>query len=302
MGTIKDILSGLDVQTSDGLNQLYELFKSIPDYNLPIVRYTLYDGGSVIRQRVNIAGGSFSNVSQLSYPPPENTKLGRANLPGNPMFYACTFPSEIKDGAPIPRVIALEETSPFMRNKSKFGIERATVSRWVVVSPVELIALPFIGHYERPCPDLIEIKEKWDRAITSGIVPQNALGLMEYMAEEISKDFTEPYQYLKIAHFIYYLLKINAKTKAADGIIYPSVPAKGAGFNVAIKPESVDAKIRFSNASECHLLKRKDEMLVMVMSDAVQNEYGEICFKDRALTREERAVYEESRAGLEFVN
>lgn len=45
------------------------------------------------------------------------------------------------------------------------------------------------------------------------------------------------------------------KTKDSDGIIYPSVPAQGGGFNVAIKPNAADTKIRFVGASLCHLLK-----------------------------------------------
>jgi hypothetical protein len=88
-----------------------------------------------------------------------------------------------------------------MRDKSKSGIERATVSRWVVEFPVELIALPFIGCYKRPCPDLTEVKDGWSRVVSKGDVSQRALELMEYMAEEISKNFTESRQYLKIAYF-----------------------------------------------------------------------------------------------------
>ena len=301
MGRIKDALSNLDAQSLDGVNRLYELFESIPDYEIPIVRYILYPGCSLIRQRINPKGESFNHITQLSYPPSALTSLGRANLPGNPMFYACAFPSKITNNAPIPRVIALEETSSFMKDKSKIGIERATVSRWEVKSEVELIALPFIGNYERPCPDLIKMRDEWNMEINKGLVSSDALELVKYMAEEIAKDVSDNNQYWKIAHFVYYLLHINHKTLNADGIIYPSVPAQGAGFNVAIKPESFDSKIHFSNAGECYLLK-KDEASVIIMSDAVVNETGDIIFKDRTFSQPEIDFYIENSSGLDFIN
>ena len=153
-----------------------------------------------------------------------------ANLPGNPMFYACSFPSEITDQSPIPRIIALEETSSFMRDTMQSGIERATVSRWDVIAQIELIALPYIGTYNNACPDLLRVKEKWEKAISPGGVSYDALELVNYMAEEISKDFSDRNQYFKIANFVHYLLRINQETRDADGIIYPSVPAQCAGL------------------------------------------------------------------------
>ena len=71
-----------------------------------------------------------------------------------------------------------------------------------------------------------------------------------------------------IANFVNYLLNVNMKTKDSDGIIYPSVPAQGNGFNVAIKPNVADTKIRFVGASLCHLLKQRDKSYVAIMKDA----------------------------------
>ena len=245
MGHISDILDSITIHNPIEIQRLYSVFGSISDYEIPIVRYTLYPGSSLIRQRVNKLGQNFTHVSELSYPPPSVTPMERANLPGHPMFYACTFPSEINNQAPIPRAIALEETSSFMRDKSKSGIERATVSRWLVAENIELVALPYTGTYERACPDLKIIKEKWIEAVSKGKVLDDPLELVHYMAEEISRNFEDKERYFRIANFVNYLLTINKKTKDADGIIYPSVPAQGAGFNVAIKPEVADSKIRF---------------------------------------------------------
>lgn len=297
------IVETLDsIVSEDQIEELYDVFRSIKDYEIPIVRYTIYQGSSLIRQRINQPGKNFSHVSELSYPPIIVTPMERANLPGHPMFYACSFPSEINEYAPIPRVIALEETSSFMRDKTKLGIERATVSRWSVIKPIELIALPYMGTYERACPDLLQIKKEWIDAINKCVVPRDALELVHYMAKEISKDFTKKEQYFKIANFIYYLLNINKKTKDADGIIYPSVPAQGAGFNVAIKPDVVDSRIEFSKASICHLIKNGMQMSVVSTSDAEVDQFGNMTFVDRVFSKEEECFYKEKSKGLLFVN
>lgn len=299
---IRQKLDRITTPDQIGLRELYNVFLSIPDFEIPIVRYSISPRSSLIRQRVNQNGESFKNIDELYYPPSSVTPMERANLPGNPMFYACSFPSEITEQSPIPRIIALEETSSFMKDTTQSGIERATVSRWDVIAQIELIALPYIGTYSRACPDLLRVKEEWKKAISQGVVSHNALELVNYMAEEISKDFSDRNQYFKIANFVHYLLRINQKTRDADGIIYPSVPAQGAGFNVAIKPESADAKIRFSNASECHLLKKGMKMTVIPVSDAIVDEYGRIAFKDRNFTPEDRAFYLDNSIGLNFVN
>lgn len=297
------IVETLDsIVSEDQLEELYDVFRSIKDYEIPIVRYTIYPGSSLIRQRINQPGKNFSHVSELSYPPINVTPMERANLPGHPMFYACTFPSEINKRAPIPRFIALEETSSFMRDKTKSGIERATVSRWSVTKQIELIALPYMGTYERACPDLLKIKKEWKEVIKHCVVPRATLDLVHYMAKEISKDFTKKEQYFKIANFVYYLLNINKKTKDADGIIYPSVPAQGAGFNVAIKPDVVDSRIEFSKASICHLIKNGMQMSVVSTSDAKVDQFGNMTFVDRVFSKEKESLYKEEIKGLSFVN
>lgn len=302
MGRITDLLNAITSHDEASIQQLYEVFSSINDIEIPIVRHIIFPGSSLIRQRINRKERNFTHVSELSYPPVSIAQIERANLPGHPMFYACSFPSKVTIDAPIPRVIALEETSSFMKDKTKSGIERATVSRWLVKETIELIALPYTGTYDKACPDLLQIKDAWEDAITKGHVPENPLELVHYMAEEISKDFDDREKYFKIANFVNYLLTINTKTRGADGIIYPSVPAQGAGFNVAIKPDVVDAKIQFLNASVCHLLKKEMIMAVIPMSDAVVDEYGNMVFKDRVLTEKERAFYDDNSAGLCFIN
>lgn len=80
MGAITDILNKYDYNI-DSLDNLYDIFKNVSDYDIPIVRFTLYKGTGLIRQRINSKGEEFHYVSELSYPPAAClTKLGRANF------------------------------------------------------------------------------------------------------------------------------------------------------------------------------------------------------------------------------
>lgn len=101
-----------------------------------------------------------------------------------------------------------------------------------------------------------------------------------------------------IANFANYLLNVNMKTKDSDGIIYPSVPAQGSGFNVALKPNVADTKIRFVGTSLCHLLKKRDKSYVAIMKDSRLNSNGTLTYTDRSLSKEAIAIYEQYADGL----
>ena len=89
--------------------------------------------------------------------------------------------------------------------------------------------------------------------------------------------------FYKLEAFTYegcYMLNINEKTKGVDGVIYPSVPGAGAGFNVAIRPSVADSKIRFVAASLCHLLKRGEDAYLCVINQTDTVIDGVIKYKD----------------------
>ena len=303
MGRITDLLNVIDV-TKENTEELYEIFRIIEDYSLPVIRFYLYAGSGLIRQRVNEKGTTFNTISELNYPPAYCiTKYERANLPFQPMFYACSFPGDYDDEKnPPPRVISLQETSSFFKDTKSSGIERCTVSRWEVVQDIELIAMPFLADYKMPCAVIQQIKEAWNQGLRDNNVNADGRELIEYMANEIGKDFKTNVEYFKIANFVNYVLNVNEKTKNADGVIYPSVPAGGAGFNVAVRPPAVDEKIKFVGASLCHLLKREDKSYLCVMNDTESINNGIITYKDKVIEDAEKNVYQAYANGLSFIN
>ena len=267
MGRITELLDAVDV-TKENTEELYKIFHMVPDFGLPIIRFYLSQGTVLIRQRVNNKDEEFDRVSDLGYPPAYCIKgYERANVPFQPMFYACCFPGGRRtDGGPPPRVVALQETSSFYKDKAAWGIERCTVSRWDLREDLELIAMPFIAEYNMACQMINTIKEEWNRKIGKYDVDPDGLELIMYMAKEIGKTFKSNVDYFKIANFVNYMLNINEKTKGVDGVIYPSVPGAGASFNVAIRPSVADSKIRFVSASLCHLLKRGEDAYLCVIN------------------------------------
>lgn len=108
--------------------------------------------------------------------------------------------------------------------------------------------------------------------------------------------------YFIIANFVNYLLNVNKKTKGADGILYPSVPAGGAGFNVAIKPTVVDERIKFVGAGLCHLLKKETQSYLHVMKQSVSVENGVIIYEDKNMNDAEKKMYQSYAEGLKFRN
>ena len=162
MGVLTDSLRTYNIQKGD-LDELYGIFRSVNDYDIPIVRYIIYPGSGLIRQRVNLRGKEFYSISELNYPPAIClSKYGRANLPYQSMFYACSFPHANGVDVPFPRIVSLLETSSFYKDKNSIGIERATVSRWEVTETLKLIALPFLGKYARPCQDILKYEQYAD--------------------------------------------------------------------------------------------------------------------------------------------
>ena len=302
MGRITDLLNAINV-TKEDIEELYSIFRIVEDYNLPVIRFYLYTGSGLIRQRVNEKGKAFRLISKLNYPPANCvTKYERANVPYQPMFYACSFPNSYNDNTHPPRLIALQETSAFFKDKTSSGIERCTVSRWEVVEQLELVAMPFLSEYKLANSDIENIKNAWEQELKDNNVDADGRELIEYMAREIGKTFKSNVEYFKIANFVNYLLNVNEKTKGADGIIFPSVPAAGAGFNVAIKPTVVDKKIKFVGASLCHLLKRREQSYLHVMNQSVSVKDGVITYEDKGMEDAEKQMYQAYADGLSFIN
>ena len=276
-GRISERLDSID--SPKKIEELYSIFNSIDDAIVPLIHFNLEVGTYVIRQRINNKDKEFSNISELTYPPMSACKgYGRANIPYHPMFYCCSFADDFT--SPLPRYISILETSVFVKHKETIGIERSTCARWDVIERLDLLALPFSIEYERTIPIIKQIQDEWEIVKQENGINNEALEIVEYMSNEIAKEITNNDDYFKIANYIYYLLYINEQTKKMDGIIYPSVAAAGEGFNMVLKPEVVDKKLRFSVASLCYLVKNGEKAEVVIVNHSIQqNEDGTLLYE-----------------------
>lgn len=288
--------------TEENKNALYDIFRNIDENSIPIIRYLLPAGTNFFRQRVNRAGEDFNKISELSYPPAEFVlEYGRVNIPYNPMFYCSTFNANIDSNTIYPRLTTLLETSLFARGKLTSGIERTTCSKWIAKVDLNLIALPFSPSYKRPNRDISIIQQEWNRIARYYNGDKRGLELVEYMSDEIAKDYKNSIDYFKIAHFIYYLMWENPKTRDADGILYPSVQTGGEGFNIALKPKSADNNLMFDGASLCYLAKKREKMYLKIINYS-DNDNGYIRYFKRDINHEEEVIYSQYSEGLEFIN
>ena len=68
MGKITEMLDAVDVR-KENTEELYKIFRLVPDYDIPLMRFSLDKRVSLIRQRINLRGEEFCLVSDLGYPP-----------------------------------------------------------------------------------------------------------------------------------------------------------------------------------------------------------------------------------------
>lgn len=246
-----------EINHEDSIDGLMKVFQNVFKGEVPILKYIYGAHSKLIRCRINENHKNFNNVSELSYPPSGIIgSFGRANIPYQSMFYACSFPHDMETYPP--RLVGLMESSAFYRNVNSIGRQRLTCSLWINKLPLNLIALPFSEKYEQACTDVSDIRMIWEKKKSSLNANGLQVDLLEYMGRLLADDVEDDKEYKVIASFVYFLLFHNDETKTADGILYPSVRAAGNSFNMALKPNVVDEKLKIVEGCVMHLIKDKD--------------------------------------------
>lgn len=251
------------INKEDNIDSLMNLYENVLGDNFPIIRYVYGTNSKLIRCRINQKDKRFVNVSELTYPQADLLKsFGRANIPGQPMFYACSFPQD-QETYP-PRLVGVMESSSFYRDLQSEGRQRITCSLWTNNRPLSLVVLPFSADYARACDDVVYIREQWENATNTYLGDDYKIKLLEYMGQLLSIDMDDETCYKNIASFINYLMFYNKKTKTADGILYPSVKAAGNSFNMALKPKVADEVLSILGGGIMHLIKNKDDCSLLM--------------------------------------
>ena len=215
---------------------------------------TLHPGKRIIRARLS-EKESFDNISALSYKPQKyNSTFQRASTPYKTMFYGSIVPEIQAESEPsTARITILFEISEFVRDVNSIGELDITFSAWDVIENIDLVSIVHHKKFARPTQLSINLQKQFEELVAKNPdleIP--SLEISDYLANEFAKstisdhtDYTISATYSEIISEKY------------DGILYPSVRLAGEGINIALKPETVDAKLQFIDASECHIYKNK---------------------------------------------
>lgn len=212
---------------------------------LPMLLTILHPGRLVIRGRVYNDGEDFTSIQSHSYNPFPKKEYQRANIPNQSMFYGAVT-SDIAE-EPLARITILTEVGNTLSDKVEK--EKVMFSAWEVIDDISLFSIIQTKHYQTPNKLIKKLEERFNNEF----VDMQALKFLDFIASEFAKsDTAEDYNYMISAIFS----ACVCNDEKFDGIYYPSVRTTGAGMNVAILPEAVDAKMRFLRAVDCDVIRK----------------------------------------------
>lgn len=225
----------------------------------------LHKGKStIIRARPNETSGPFTERGQLIYKPAAfNKTYQRASTPNQTMFYAGILPDEVRKGElEYARITAAMEVSHLLRNDVFEGEEKLTFSHWVATGDITLAAIVYNEDMVNAHRHTREMEALYTEGLTELTEEQRAHSreVTEFLANEYAKkgiEDGEDYKYMISA--IFSEITVN---KGLAGVYYPSVQAKGHGYNVAICPEYVDNSLKLISVAECTIYKRGKEVRI----------------------------------------
>lgn len=216
-------------------------------------------GKNILRGRTN-QGKRFYSRAEFSYKPQEfNSTYQRASTPYNTMFYGCIVPP-IKEKFIEEewRINVVFETFSLMEQRYSKGVQKITFGKWNNIEALQLIVIVNSSVFSNPHIFLNELSKMYLEFVNH--YPENkveAINYMDFIGNEFGKSVNsgEDYQYLISSVFSQYVCELGF-----DGVLYASVKMKGKGFNVALTPEAVDKKLKWTAAGEGTIYKN-GEML-----------------------------------------
>lgn len=188
----------------------------------------------------------------------------RASIPYSSVFYGAVGDDNPEYGD----FIAMLETSQIRRENKDSGREKICVSRWQVKKELKMALVVHNDVFVDGLTmgnSLNSMQQNYLKLLSEYPVSSEVEILdkkVKFFATEFAKEVItgQDRQYMISAYF-----SDNVMNGNSDGIIYPSVQGKGQlGFNVAIKPSTVDNSLEFLSASEYELFKNGDYMPVKV--------------------------------------
>jgi len=266
-GKTDEVLAALDsLNLKDyPIDEIGRLMTELGTFGSIIVSY--HPGKVIMRARPISETEPINRISDLSYKPQElNKTYQRASTPENTMFYGCTISDKPKDNDVMNnRVIGAFEAVPWLRDKTASGVQRIGYGKWIVHETLNLVAIVFNDDFYKANSYTKELVDGFNDFIDEHPdMKENTIKVTNFLAQEFGKkEINDQSDYLISALFSEIVVN-----KGFDGILFPSVRLEGRGYNVAITPEAVDAKLQLEVAGECIIYKNKDKIVIDNLTNA----------------------------------
>jgi hypothetical protein len=264
-------------------------------------RSTRKEGFNLMRMLFEITKNDlFDNIKLLGINTKENTRtFGRANSPGNPVFYSCISPTtsiyevmqwdRIQNNLDIRSsvVISEEERNRIHKIHQESFFKLLVLSEWEVQQPLNLACVFDKALISGEMAEIIEKNEASNpyRDEIKNSQEGESLQLIEnFFAKEFTKkNIAGESDYMLSALCAESMLLASkipegGRYKPTDGIIYASVVERYEGVNCVLAEETIArGKVKFVSAKAYLVSNQEEGMRVLVANaNVISEETGEL--------------------------
>jgi hypothetical protein len=260
--TLPDIIStfkNLNLSNVSYQKLCYSLFGQLKI--VPVTSAILKAGHHIERARINYGSEIFHSEKEISYRTDFDkiTRFGRANLPGQSLFYGAIKSEDIRH----PRIINLLETSEILRSGDLVSETQLTmtVGKWRILRDIEVMEMVFNKDAIAALP---EVKKSYEHHLNQATLDhptrvEDVKAILEFFSDEFAKKDVPNDEHYKIsvAYTNYVLNSLNF-----GGITYPSVRADYHGYNVALPISVVEDFMQLEVVAMFKLYKREGKLFL----------------------------------------
>lgn len=241
-----------------------------------IVPILIFKDRYIVRCRENQGKELFANISELSYPPANITKLNRASLPKETMFYGTYLEDEI-NGLKENIRTSIVEVTPEVSDFNFQGLRDYTISIWKTKEIIPVYVYYIDDTFENLSELGMYIRENWKKVWQKDDVSEQEKEMIKYYGNLMVKRGSEEI-YSKTAKNTQFILR-NHPT--LQGLMYPSVNNKGKQLCVALKPNVVDKVLQFEKAIYVEYSRENEnESKINVINRACADLNGHLWWKE----------------------
>lgn len=231
-------------------NWVYEqiVYSFLKIRKMPIILFPYKEGNLIFRSRINNKE-YFNKISEISAPKNEYVhNYARANKPRQTLFYGSEN-----------RPTSYMEFAEYLAESTNFGKEISfTIGGWrlkkdlvlaLVYNPNDKRKMEYNKHYGEGFAEFV--------ARTTNEYQEGTIRFFEFIAEKYSEPVKDNFETYLIISAYSNLVFANEQ---CDGIIYPSVPSAGDGFNVVLKENVIlENKIELEFARKDSFIATKQD-------------------------------------------